>query len=329
MSISLPDQDFYRLADVTPAASTLAGVLDAIYGAAWTGNDYRGTALPAAYQWSVARYQNAGTTEAVYLTPPSGTAMTRGMKILLAGAAAAGSATFETDTFLASALMAGVAVNPGAYNAWNAAAPFTSGGWAGFNRAAATAINSTGTTIRIYVSKEIIVLDIWSSATAHYPIILGALLNGYSSSQVETDSRLYGCITQGSAAALTADLGPAAGPVFFDHSTTTGGTHAWVYQPGTASVYRCGRATKPQIGLAAGGDVDGAGLYIAPRIPFARSTANNAQNGNHLGWLRGISIPGGLLQGAQTRRNGATDLFHVIGCNSGSADDYFVLTAAA
>ena len=163
MSISLPDQDFYRLADVTPAASTLAGVLDAIYGATWTGNDYRGTALPAAYQWSVGRYQNAGTTEAVYLTPPSGTAMTRGMKILLAGAAAAGSAAFETDTFLASALMAGVAVNPGAYNAWNAAAPFTSGGWAGFNRAAATAINSTGTTIRPYVGKEIVVFDIRAS----------------------------------------------------------------------------------------------------------------------------------------------------------------------
>ena len=325
MSISLPDQDFYRLADVTPAASTLAGVLDAIYGATWTGNDSRGTALPAAYQWSVGRYQNAGTTEAVYLTPPSGTAMTRGMKILLAGAAAAGSAAFETDTFLASALMAGVAVNPGAYNAWNAAAPFTSGGWAGFNRAAATAINSTGTTIRPYVGKEIVVFDIWSSATAHYPIILGALLNGYSSSQVETDSRQYGCITQGSAASMATDFSSGA---VLDHSTTIAGAHAWVYQPGTASVYRCGRATKPQVSPAAGGDVDGAGVYIAPRIPFARSTGNNAQNGAHLGWLRGISIPGGLLQGAQTRRNGATDLFHVIGCNSGSADDYFVLTAA-
>lgn len=326
MSVSLPDPDFYRLADVTPGAATLPAVLDAIHAADWTA-DYRSTALPAAYQWAKGRYQNGATTEAFYLTPPSGTSMTRGMAILLAGAAAAGSATFEADTFLANALHAGVAVNPGSYNAWNAAAPFTSGGWAGFNRAAATAINSTGTTIRIYVSKEIIVLDIWSSATAHYPIILGALLNGYSATQVESDSRLYGCITQGSGAAMSSDF--TSNPIFFDHSTTVGNTHAWVYQPGTASVYRCGRNTKQHSTALAGADVDGAGVYVAPRMGFSRSTGNGVQNGAHLGWLRGISVPGGTLQGAQTRRNGATDLFHVVGTNSGSADDFFLLTAAA
>jgi hypothetical protein len=144
MSLPLPTQTFYRLADQQPAAATLAALIDCFYAAFTATTDYRGTALASTHQWTGgARYQNAGTTEAAYVAAPSGSSMTLAPKILVAGAASAGSATFQTDTFLASGLHAGIAKNAGAYNAWNTSTPFTSGQWSGFNRIAPTAANAT------------------------------------------------------------------------------------------------------------------------------------------------------------------------------------------
>ena len=328
MSLPLQTLTFYRMADVTPAASTLAGLLDAIYTALGGANDYRATALASTHVWTVSRYQNAGTTEAVYLSAPSGTPMTLTPKILLAGAAAAGSATFQTDAFIASTLMAGVAKNAGAYSAWNSATPFTSGSWAGFNRVAGTAINSTSATVRAYVSQEVIILDIWASATSHYTVIVGAPVEAYTNDTAnctETDSRMYGCFTTGSTSAISSLF--LTSPGYLDHATINSGQHGWVYQPGTSSVYTCGRATRLQASPVAGNEMDMASVYIAGAIPIARSTAANTQAGKHLGRLREVYVLGSL-QAARTLRNGSTDLFHVVGYDSSANGDALAIKAA-
>ncbi len=234
MSLPLPALTFYRLADLPPAAATRAALLDCFYAAFTATTDYRGTSLASTHQWTGGnRAQNAGVTEAAYVAPPSGTPMTLTPKLLFAGAAAAGSATFQTDSFLSEGVHVGCAKNAGAYSAWNTSTPFTSGQWAGFNRAFPTAANSTATIVRPYVSQETWVFDVWTSATSHFAVIVGAILEARTddSTTCESDSRLYGCITSGTTAITSSFLNNAG--VFLDHGTgTTGAPHGWGYVPG-------------------------------------------------------------------------------------------------
>lgn len=333
MSLPLPALTFYRLADQSPSAGTLAAVLDCFYNAFLATTDYRGTSLASTHQWTGgARYQNAGTTEAAYVAAPSGSPMTLAPKILVAGAASAGSATFQTDSFLASGAHIGLAKNCGAYNAWNTSTPFTSGQWAGFNRMLPTAANATTTVIRPYVSQETWVFDVWTSATSHYPVIIGAIVEARTddSTTCESDSRLYGCITQGSAGAMTSSFLNNAG-TFLDHiTTTTGQNHGWVYVPGSASVYTCGRKFLLQTTASAstGVDQDQAGSWMGDDIPIARTSGSGLQAGRTLGRLREVYV-GGAIQGARTLRNGSTDILHVIGYDTANPDDALVLPAAA
>lgn len=329
-TLPLTTQTFYRLADQAPAASNIQSVLDAIFTALGSANDYRGTALPSTHVWtSVSRFQSAGVTQAVYCSVPSGSPMTVAPKIIFAGAAAGTPTMASPDTFLASVVMVGINKNAGAYNAWDAAAPFTSGAFSGYWRAASTAINATTATIRVYVSQEMIIIDAFSAATSHFPIIVGAWVEPYTDDQVncsDSDGRLYGMMTEGSAAALS-NAFLSGGVAFLNHSTSSGNAHACVFQPTTGSLYACGAEVTMQA-VANLTDQDMAASDIGCPIPIARSTAATTQNGRRLGRAREIYMLG-AVQGGRTRRNGATDLFHVIGYDSSAADDAICIKAAS
>lgn len=333
MSLPLPALTFYRLADQSPSAATLAALIDCFYNAFIATTDYRGTALASTHQWTGgARYQNAGTTEAAYVAAPSGSPMTLAPKLLFAGAAAAGSATFHTDTFLASGLHAGIAKNTGAYNAWNTSTPFTSGQWSGFNRITPTGANAVATVVRAYVSEEVWVFDIWTNATSHYPVIIGACVEGRTDDPtcVESDDRLYGMISNGSAAVLGSTFLSTGGGSFLEHNTGTGGQpHGFVFVPGSSSRYTCGRKFMLNTAAVASGvDQDMAGAWMGDDIPIARGSGSNIHGGRTLGRLREVYV-GGAIQGARTLRNGATDVLHVIGYDNLNADDALILPAVA
>lgn len=330
MSLPLPELTAYRLADANPASNDLHGLLEAIHTRLGASVDYRGTALPTTHQWTRGRYQNAGVTEAVYATRP-GSVMTLDPAILFAGAASASGATFQTDTFLASGCHVGIAKNAGSYNAWDNAAPFTSGEWSGFNRAFPTAANATSTVVRMYVTQETIILDVWTSATAHYFVVVGAPVEAHTDhiDACESDSRLYGCFTSGAFVAAASNL-LATTSQFLDHVTSTAGTsHGFVFEPGTANIRTCGRNVRAEWTPVAGNEVDETGAYVFGEVHIARSTATNVQNGKRTGRLRDVFV-GGLIQGARTRQNAlGEDLFHVLGCDSSAAGQAYVIRAAA
>lgn len=333
MSLPLPTLTFYRLADQSPAAATRAALLDCFYAAFTATTDYRGTTLASTHQWTGGnRAQNAGVTEAAYVAAPSGSPMSLAPKLLFAGAAAQGSATMQTDSFLSEGVHVGIGKNTGAYNAWNTSTPFTSGQWSGFNRAFPTAANATATVVRPYVSEESWVFDVWTSATAHYVVIIGAIVEARTddSATVESDDRLYGCFTSGSSGALNAAFLNTAGN-FLDHGTgTTGQPHAYVFAPGSSSVYTCGRKFMLQTAASAstGVDQDQSGAWMGDDIPIARSSGGALQAGRTLGRLREVYV-GGAIQGARTLRDGSTDILHVIGYDTLNADDALILPAAA
>ena len=328
MSLPLDTLTFYRLADQAPAASSVAGFHDAIYAALGSTTDYRGTSIASTHLWGRGRYQNAGVTEAVWATPPSGTPMTLNPTIIWAGAGS-GTPTMQTDTFSANVPMLGIHKNSGAFNAWTAALPMTSGQWSGFNRAAPTNVNSTGATVRVFISQEVIVVHTWWAATSHVFMIAGAILEGYSDNPlaIESDDRLYGCITHGSGGAVNGAFLSNAN--FLDHNTTTAGSpHAFIFAPGSSTVYTMGRTTRFASAAAALCEQDSAGAFIGEPLHFGRSTTSNTITGAKLGRLREIYALG-AVQGGQTRRSGSTDLFHVIGVDNTTADDAIALKAVA
>lgn len=101
-----------------PAANTVAGWLDAIY-------DQLNGAMT---HWTVARYQNGGATECVYLTPKAGQALTKNVRIMIAGADSGTPApTMSTNSIYAnSKLFMALVIGAGVFSAWNSATPFTS-----------------------------------------------------------------------------------------------------------------------------------------------------------------------------------------------------------
>lgn len=332
MALPLPGLTFYRMADVSPAAATIVGLVDAIYAALGAVVDYRGTALPASHQWVVNRYQNVGISEAVYLTGPAGSPMTDLPGLILAGNAAASGTYYSTppDTGAANQLAAGVAKTCGAWSAWTAAQPWVGCAWTGLSRCASTAMNAVAAVVRAYISEEVIVLDMWSSATAHYPWIGGAICEAHTDdpSCLEADSRLYGHILAPAALSTSFASGTAG---FLDHNTNANQYHGLLFQPGLTTLYPMGRRFYYQAALVAGNDVDLAGNYIGSPILLARSSANITQGGKPLGRLREVYY-GGATQGARTLRDGAgpgaSDLFHVIGYDTGNPDDSLWIKAA-
>jgi hypothetical protein len=159
------------------ASATVAAVLDAIYTLGTTTTYANGATRTegtgSAWTYTGNRYQNAGTTEALYPAPPTSTLNGR---ILLAGAATLPSPNptmASPDAAAANILLANVVKNAGAFATWNAASPMTSGQTFGYWRVWPT---SAGTgSVYLYEGKDAMLVVI-SAGAAAYAWIGGATL---------------------------------------------------------------------------------------------------------------------------------------------------------
>lgn len=332
MSIPLPDQTYYRMADQIPAASTITGLLNAIYTALTATVDYRGTSLASTHLWTWARYQNAGTTEAVYNTAiPSGSPMTLAPTIMFAGTVGASSPTMlSPDSFTASNLLTAVVKNSGAYNAWTNANPMTSGQHSGFWRALGTTWNSTGATTRVFIGQESVFVQCFTTSTGQTNgwIYIGAIGEPLSTAAGagESDNRIYGMAVSG--ATTTVDVAwLSTASSMFAYVTAAGWMHMGVFQPGAATIYPCGRRTQWGVAASIAETVDPGGAYCGDLMRLHRATGSAVHDGARLGLIRSV-LMAGALQGGRVLRNGSTDLYHVIGVDNTAADDSFLLKAA-
>ena len=216
-------------------AGAIDDLLDAIFTAleAATYADNSARTPGSGSAWTVSRFQDTGTTEAVYATPPTDTLNHR---IIIAGAGGAHTPTMRApDTWVADMPLASINKNSGVFNAWDDAAPFTSGQFFGFWKAAAAGL--TWSTVHVVESQEALHVVLVDSLDNVYPILLGAFLDPESddSADAESDDRLYGVSTQGTSPVGDTHWSASTTASFLRHGTGNNHNHCGVFDPGAGT----------------------------------------------------------------------------------------------
>lgn len=186
--------------------TTNSGVLDAIYNAFQaTTYDDGTTRTGSTTEWTIARYQNAGTTEAVYGTPPA--AAVSDLRVIIAGQnSVTKTPTMDYGPFSGLYLWAGINKGSGAFNAWDNASPFTTGNFSGYN-SFGTPSTYGYTAVLILESEEALAVFIGTTASWYVMgFVAGAFIDpiSVSASDVESNGRLYSFATSGSFMNLSA-----------------------------------------------------------------------------------------------------------------------------
>lgn len=249
----MPGQAYKRLPDQTVSPQTIVGVLNAIHAAGTSLTYYDGTGRTqgSGSAHTVDRYQNAGTTEFVHGIPP---ATTLGLKWGVGGQAAATKTPtmLSPDTFVAGWLVGSCVKNAGAFNAWDAAAPFTSGQSPGYARLAdATAVaGKIPNKVYCFESPESFFVYLETTSGTFMCAELGPWLNPKSSHALaaESDGLRYGMRCTGGtvipAGFATAGDGSDA---WLGHSGTNGAAHSWVLDVGASTVISAYPMFRPSV----------------------------------------------------------------------------------
>lgn len=341
MGLPLPTLTFVRMADVNPAAATIDAMLDAIYTAVTAANDYRGTAVPATHQWTWARYVNV-VTEAVYASaPPVGTPMLMNPQLILCGANPAPGALTANDrisdgAIVASQLYAGINKSGGAYNAYGAALPFTSGRFFGYWKAdtiSAPNMNAVTTIVRAYISEETVLIQIIGVTTTQQNwIYFGAIVEPYSPDiylSSEIDNRLYGLQCGGILNSTTFLSNSSLAACMFDYNQVAGQMHSGVFSPDNMTskentIPICRRLRLLNTPTAA--------ALTTPSGKYVGSFIDQAFNGSSSGtdWRTGTlrgPLATGLVMSGRYLRNGGADVAHFVAMSDIAAAQGIILKA--
>lgn len=227
-----------------------------------------------------------------YAYPPTTTSI--GQTIIVGCTSSTTGATWlqaQTDLRTASAVYVGCAKNTGVYTTWNTAGtPFTSGSFTGF---ALVGVAGPGyNQVFMMESEEAVVLIFARSNGTTMSCCLGAFVDPLSASttNAETDGRLYGYVNTGTGAGTTSNGtantwmssgGVANDAVPFWNVTTGASQHFGLFTPGAGTIMlarRFGDFTPAPTTQSRNGDI--------PGIPFQIILTA----GGYLGQLRQMTI---------------------------------------
>ena len=310
-----------KLTTVTSASNGIVDMLDAIWTAVQpsvttyvdgTTRTFSGSGTG----WTWTRYQNAGVTQAIYASPPTGSLAQR---IIIAGATTTPtpSPTMLIDTFIANRLHIGLVKNAGAFNAWNAAAPFTTGQFTGYV-ALATNGPVAPVTFTVYESEETIQIAMGTASSgALYGAGAGALVDPDTGDAAdgESDGRIYGLWTGGTST-FNQMLTNAATNVFMGHGVSSTNSHFVTFLPGLSTVAATTRSNF-YFSMTVNSYTSRAGKY--PTIPIYCVTS-----GNWCGRVREIRVMRPATSGARIDASGVNKGY-VYATNANNATDAVLL----
>ena len=308
------------------ASATVASALDALFtlGGAVTYDDATTRTPGSGSAWTWSRYQNGGTTEACYATPPTDTL---GLRVILAGAAAPPSPVQTMavpDVAAAGTMHTNIIKNAGSFSSWNGASPFTSGQTFGYWRFWASA--SGAGTVRLYEGTEAVLVLISTGGGSIFGVFLGALLDSESpdvTSDSESDGKLYGMITTGPTNGINSSMNTAA--AFLDHSVTASNQHAGIFTPGGSALLTMNRRAPSNAALTTTSLKTRSGRYV--RAPYDYRSTASAPNDVSLGRLREISMFADGKTGTRLVSGATTIGYLVSGSTSVDQDAIFLAHA--
>ena len=301
------------------AVATVNAVLNAVYtlGLSVTYADATTRTPGSGSAWTWSRYQNVGTTEAAYATPPLSTLT---QKIILAGRATAATPPMAApDLYTANNLLASVVKNAGAFLAWDNANPFTSGQFFGYWRAWPT---SAGVgSVYLYESQEAVMIVVATTAGVVYPIMLGAWCDPESPDVVldaESDGKLYGAMVVGAASTglSVAWWTQNTTNSLWITDVTAGECHCGVFTPGAGSIIVAERLAHPVSPLSAAGMQTRSGRYGRSAVGLRMANAPTSL----LGRLREIYMFSDAQTPSKQTNAGSTIGYVVSGSTVAQAD---------
>ena len=308
------------------ASATVASALDALFtlGGAATYADGTTRTVGSGSAWTWSRYQNAGTTEACYATPPTATL---GLRVILAGAASLPSPSptmAAPDAAAINVLNVNVVKNAGSFASWNAASPFTSGQTFGYWRVWSTAAGVG--TVRLYEGTEAVLVLIETASATAYGAILGAILDSESTDVTldsESDGKLYGIITSGTQSNISGTIYTTA--QFLNHSSSASFHHAGIFTPGGSTLLTMNLRIEASASMTTTGLKTRSGRFVRAPLDY-RSTAA-APNDVALGRLREISMFSDGKTGTKLT-SGGTTIGYLVGGSSSTDVDVVILAHA-
>jgi hypothetical protein len=204
------------------------------------------------------------------------------------------------DVFATGYVMASVNKNSGAFNAWDAASPFTSGQFHGYYNCWNTS-HGIGA-VRMFECQEAVYLVIGRDNGQTQHVVVGAWLDPGSTNNAdaESDGRLYGVYTSGGNSAVgpmtgtASAVGPMTGTAtaanaWMTHGGSNNAEHTTVFLPGGSSLLALFRdselnATNAQTGRL----TSGRRTYFTEKILLTLNTSPN----NAVGSLRDMAFFG-------------------------------------
>lgn len=333
--MSLPSVEWRYVGTRSVSSATIDVLIDNIYTLATSTQYFDGSTrtqgIGSAGTWN--RYQNAGITEAIYVTPTAGN-----QKIIIAGSSGTPSPSptmASPDTYLTNSLMVNITKNPGNFTSWNASNPFASGNAFGYWRFFGShVIGNAGLSpftgnIYLYESKESIgVFLIYSTGTSSTSysngMLAGALWDPQSAdtTDVESDGRLYGIITSGHYAGTAShwsnnsiwaidqfnNLGN--GPGFLvSNAGTAGYPHIGAFNPGTGTIKSIGLMFYPMSANSSSSLITPSGKFARIPLIYRYSSTNQI-----VGRLREVSLcQRGLI--GQRHSSSSNIIGYVVSCS--------------
>lgn len=310
-----------RLAPVTIAGTAIHQILDGIYAAGTAATYYDGSARTpgSGNAWTFSRFQSGGTTtEAVYATPATGALNHRA---IFAGAAGAKTPTMASpDTWAVSTVLAGLAKNAGAFNAWDNVAPFTSGQFYGYWRACGS---TTITKVHVLESAECLLVMFESSVGLCFPVLVGALFdpNTSAAGSKESDGLRYGLFTGPATAGLSTTFHEVTSTFLGYGSTANTAAHGMVADIGAVSTF----STLARVVLTPATGTSTTYLTNASSevigIPIMHRKSAAAPGDVYVGRLREVYHIKDSVSGAIHRTSGAVDVWYCVASSTAAANN--------
>lgn len=260
----------------TPGTASLPASVGT--GSAWTWN-YDATTF------------GTGAKTACYAYPPTTTAINQ--TVIVGCTSSVTGATWlqnQSDSRAVNQFLVGCAKGTGVYTSWNTAGtPFTSGSFTGFATVGATGLSFSQ--VFMLESEEAVMIILARSSGGTMMGCMGAFVDPLSASttNAETDGRLYGIANTGSSSGTAASTtgqwmsftNAINDAVPFYNSTTATAQHFTLFTPGAGTLLlaqRFGTFTPTANTQSRNGDI--------PSVPFQVTTTA----GTYLGQLRQMFI---------------------------------------